>query len=109
LFVCTFSFGHCVICSSSIYGFWLPLWYLQTLLVTFSKYVWIFISLLFVLFDSAVMYVFNESVHLGQQQQKYSRHIKLLTSKVSGGKGGGTPFSINRMWYCSFIVSLKQE
>jgi hypothetical protein len=29
---CTFSFGHCVACSSSIYGFWLPLWYLQTLL-----------------------------------------------------------------------------
>ena len=31
---CTFSFGHCVVCSSSIYGFWLPLWYLQTLLGT---------------------------------------------------------------------------
>jgi hypothetical protein len=30
---CTFSFGHCVVCSSSIYGFWLPLWYLQTLLI----------------------------------------------------------------------------
>ena len=29
---CTFSFGHCVVCSSSIYGFWLPLWYLQNLL-----------------------------------------------------------------------------
>jgi len=29
---CTFSFGHYVVCSSSIYGFWLPLWYLQTLL-----------------------------------------------------------------------------
>ena len=28
---CTFSFGHCVVCSSSIYGFWLYLWYLQTL------------------------------------------------------------------------------
>jgi hypothetical protein len=27
-----FSFGHCFVCSSSIYGFWLPLWYLQTLL-----------------------------------------------------------------------------
>jgi hypothetical protein len=26
------SFDHCVVCSSSIYGFWLPLWYLQTLL-----------------------------------------------------------------------------
>jgi hypothetical protein len=26
---CTFSFGHCVVCSS-IYGLWLHLWYLQT-------------------------------------------------------------------------------
>ena len=26
---CPFSFGHCVLCSSSIYGFWLPLWYRQ--------------------------------------------------------------------------------
>ena len=33
LFVlCIISFGHCVLCSSSIYGFQLPLWYLQTLL-----------------------------------------------------------------------------
>jgi hypothetical protein len=30
-FFCTFSFGLCVVCSSSIYRFWLPLWYLQTL------------------------------------------------------------------------------
>jgi hypothetical protein len=36
LFFCPFSFGHCVVCSSSIYGFWLPLWYLQTLLVLLS-------------------------------------------------------------------------
>jgi hypothetical protein len=28
---CTFSFGHCVVWSSSIYGFCFPLWYLQTL------------------------------------------------------------------------------
>jgi hypothetical protein len=34
LYFCTFSFGHCVDCSSSIYGFWLPLWYLQALLIT---------------------------------------------------------------------------
>ena len=33
---CTFSFGHCVVCSSSIYGFWLPLWYLQTLLTSWK-------------------------------------------------------------------------
>jgi hypothetical protein len=31
---CAFSFGHCVVCSSSIYGFWLPLWYLQALLIS---------------------------------------------------------------------------
>jgi hypothetical protein len=30
---CTCSFGHCVVCSTSIYGFWLPLWYLQTPLI----------------------------------------------------------------------------
>ena len=26
------SFGHCVVCLSLIYSFWLPLWYLQTFL-----------------------------------------------------------------------------
>jgi hypothetical protein len=28
----SFSFDPCVVCPSSIYGFWLPLWYNQTLL-----------------------------------------------------------------------------
>ena len=35
LSICTFSFGHCVVCCL-IYEFCLPLWYLQTLL--FVKY-----------------------------------------------------------------------
>ena len=26
---CTFSFGHCVVCSSTKYGFWLPPWNIQ--------------------------------------------------------------------------------
>jgi hypothetical protein len=30
---CPFSFVHCVVCSSPLYGFWLTLWYLQTLLL----------------------------------------------------------------------------
>jgi len=34
---CNFSFGQCVVCSSSMYGFRLPLWYLQTLLSTIVK------------------------------------------------------------------------
>jgi hypothetical protein len=32
---CTFSFGHCVVCSSSINEFWFLLWYLQTYFVLF--------------------------------------------------------------------------
>lgn len=31
-----FSFGHCIVCTSSIYGFWLFHWYLQILL-TWNK------------------------------------------------------------------------
>ena len=38
LSLCPFSFGHCVVCSSSIYGLWLPLWCLQTLLM--HKKIW---------------------------------------------------------------------
>jgi hypothetical protein len=30
LFVLLSLFYHCIACTSSIYGFWLPLWYLQT-------------------------------------------------------------------------------
>ena len=38
---CLFSFDHCVVCSSSIYGFWLTLWYLQALLtIPFDRFVW---------------------------------------------------------------------
>ena len=33
-FMVLFSFGRCIVCTSSIYRFWLPLWYLKTLLVT---------------------------------------------------------------------------
>jgi hypothetical protein len=28
-----FTFSHCIVCPSSFYGFWLLLWYLQTLLI----------------------------------------------------------------------------
>jgi len=35
LYICPFSFGHCVVCPSSIYGFWLLLWYLQTIIIPY--------------------------------------------------------------------------
>jgi hypothetical protein len=28
------SFGHCVVCPSSIYGFWFPLWYLLAIVLS---------------------------------------------------------------------------
>ena len=31
---CPLSIGHCIVCPSSFYGFWLPLWYLLVILVT---------------------------------------------------------------------------
>ena len=30
----TFYFGHCLVCSSSILGFWLPLWYLVAIVLS---------------------------------------------------------------------------
>jgi hypothetical protein len=30
------NFGHCIVCSSSIYRFWLPFWYLQALTIVLS-------------------------------------------------------------------------
>ena len=50
---CSFSFGHCVVCSSSIYWFWLPLWYLQTLLVLLFFFFWPLCSLFF--FDLLIL------------------------------------------------------
>jgi hypothetical protein len=46
--LCFFSFSHCDVCPSSIYGLWLPLWYLQTILINYCstlklwkyKYTW---------------------------------------------------------------------
>jgi hypothetical protein len=34
-----FSFCHCIVCPSSIYGFWLPLWYLQVSLCPFALFI----------------------------------------------------------------------
>ena len=36
LSICSFSFGHCVVCPSSIYGFCLPLWYLQVFFIFYQ-------------------------------------------------------------------------
>jgi general stress protein CsbA len=50
---CTFSFGHYVVPSSSYYGFWSPLWYLQTLIVLLSFFFWPLCCLFF--FDLRIL------------------------------------------------------
>ena len=40
---CRFSDVHCVVCSSSIYRFWLPLWYLQTIFTKTMKCITLFL------------------------------------------------------------------
>ena len=53
LSLCSFSFGQCVVWSSSIYIFWLPLWYLQTLLFYLIAHSWLYLrfSLTFISHD----------------------------------------------------------
>ena len=36
---CSFSFGHCIVCPSSNYVFFLPLWYFQTLSVNICIFI----------------------------------------------------------------------
>jgi hypothetical protein len=59
-----FFFGHCVICSSLIYEFWLSLWYLQTCLninhvhfcdsVVFLNRKWLCVGFFYCLFISVL-------------------------------------------------------
>ena len=59
------SFGHYVVCYSLIYKFWLPLWYLQTLLITlryiYTSQDWIACTKPE---DSAVMYMCVRGIDL---------------------------------------------
>ena len=50
---CTFSFGHCVVCSS-IYGLWLALWYLQTLFTWRGEHYLVLLITTCILFGSCI-------------------------------------------------------
>ena len=61
---CNFSFGHCVVCYSSIYGFWLPLWYLQTLLKILCLDAIMYLSSqVFVYFPPTIIYISGSVCH----------------------------------------------
>ena len=54
LFTSLVSFGHCAVCSSSIYGFWLLLWYLLLLDGCLSFVFWPLCCLFF--FDIRILF-----------------------------------------------------
>jgi len=59
---CTFYFIHCVVCYSSIYGLWLPLWYLQTLLVLLT--IVLYVCLPLTAYDCCPCGIFKRSFDL---------------------------------------------
>jgi hypothetical protein len=73
-----FYFGHCVVCPSLIYGIWLPLWYLQTLL---TKYIDLFIFLVLLIF----VFQYYEKKDLAVKINNYTNintsHLKSLSRK----------------------------
>jgi hypothetical protein len=81
LFVfCTSSFDHCVVCSSSMYGFWLLLWYLQTFLVTRSLVLYVcFVHrcLSFCTFSFGHCVVCSSSIYERTNKDLQNIHIKL--------------------------------
>jgi hypothetical protein len=71
---CTLSCGHCVVCSSSIYGFWLLLWYFQTLLTTSFSKLYIFLTTFHFPVAVEALMVHNKSVRSTQMTSGLSNN-----------------------------------
>ena len=54
---CPFSFGHCVVCPSLIYGFWLSIWYLKLFFISN-----IFLSLVDWCFNRGLVFQWKQNV-----------------------------------------------
>jgi hypothetical protein len=83
LSICTLSFGQCVVCSSSIYGFWLPLWYLLLLDGCLSFVFWPLCCLFF--FDIWILITPLVSSNSSYQYRKLQSLYRVLM-KVSRGQ-----------------------
>jgi hypothetical protein len=70
---CSLSFGHCIAFLSLIYGFWLPLWYLQTALVLFL----LVIVLPFFLWFTASDYPFGIFRQYNDQKKENKTGLKI--------------------------------
>jgi hypothetical protein len=108
IIVCSFCFGHCIVCPS-IYGSWLPLWYLQTLFrsVCFGHCIVSFNLRLLItalvssnsspsfLFRSLYCLLFR-SLHC------LSFNLRLLFTPLLSSHS--SPFFLYRLLYCLFFI-----
>jgi hypothetical protein len=84
---CTFLFGHCAFCSSSIYGFWLLLWYLFGQCTVCSSSIYGFWLLLWYLLGTVLS---------GLLRYTDSDYLPLVTSNSSN-----TSFQFSN--FCGFL------
>ena len=88
---CTFSFGHCVVCSS-IYGFWLPLFGIIKLSLTYIRWE-----------QATIWWVFNLFVVKPRWKRQYTRgHLfyMFLTSDLSEIANATSRFKSTRLVFC---------
>jgi hypothetical protein len=74
-----FSFDHCVVCSPSIYGFWISFWYLQTLLLVIF-YIAISINL-DILTKGQTWYSIQQIAKFGSSEKTFKRYLIIRHSK----------------------------
>ena len=99
----TFSFDHYVVCSSLIYGFWLPIEYLQTLLILHSN-----ICVLFNPNILTVSFLFLCRVKLTGQQYNDTKSILLGTPGVFEAKGMSWKEKLKQWWSTILPISTKR-
>jgi hypothetical protein len=77
---CTFSIGYCVVCSSLINGFWLPLWYLQ-----YFSYIVAWNTL-----SDRTVYMKSLKIPKGQSESVNRRSTDNTMTKIKSTKGQTT-------------------
>ena len=97
------SFGYCIVCSSSIYWFWLPLWYLLT--IVFSVLRWFTDSdYPFVIFWPLYCVFFIDLLILIAPLVSYL--LAIVLSVLRRFTDSDYPFGIFCPLYCLFFVDL---
>jgi hypothetical protein len=116
------SFNHCVVCPSSIYGFWLPLWYLLAIVLsvllryTDSDYpsgiFWPLCCLSF--FDIRILITnlvsLNSSYTIGIKKRSFKTVIWLLLAWVKVLFSQSTCKSVSRTFlFCCFLRKINYD